>query len=141
MVCTHGLPPDIRGGVHLLIPPYAIGSVPGLSGHAIAYRWRSLPTGRRYRASKHQGSSERVLAWQITKDQLICASLSRVITKRFSQQTVTNVHRAKPTEVEVTKALKVMTNRNAGGVVVVVVFFCFFFSHSAHWLPTRKKLL
>ena len=26
-----------------IIPPYAIGSVPGLSGHAIAYRWRSLP--------------------------------------------------------------------------------------------------
>ena len=24
-------------------PPYAIGSVPSLSGHAIAYRWRSLP--------------------------------------------------------------------------------------------------
>ena len=23
-------------------PPYAIGSVPSLSGHAIAYRWRSL---------------------------------------------------------------------------------------------------
>ena len=24
-------------------PPYAIGSVPSLSGHANAYRWRSLP--------------------------------------------------------------------------------------------------
>ena len=24
-------------------PPYAIGSVPSLSGHAVAYRWRSLP--------------------------------------------------------------------------------------------------
>ena len=24
-------------------PPYAIGSVPSLSGHAIAYRWRPLP--------------------------------------------------------------------------------------------------
>ena len=57
-------------------PPYAIGSVPSLSGHAIAYRWRSLPRVRRHRASKPQGSSERVLPWQITMDQLIVASLS-----------------------------------------------------------------
>ena len=55
-------------------PPYAIGSVPSLSGHAIAYRWRSLPRVRRHRASKPQGC-------------------------------------------------------------------CCCFSHSAHWLPTRKKLL
>ena len=47
-------------------PPYAIGSVPSLSGHAIAYRWRSLPRVRRPRASKPQGSSERVLPWQVT---------------------------------------------------------------------------
>ena len=60
-------------------PPYAIGSVPSLSGHAIAYRWRSLPRVRRHRASKPQGiSSERVLPWQITMDQLIIfASLSQ----------------------------------------------------------------
>ena len=38
-------------------PPHAIGSVPSLSGHAIAYRWRSLPRVRRHRASKPQGSS------------------------------------------------------------------------------------
>ena len=57
-------------------PPYAIGSVPSLSGHAIAYRWRSLPRVRRHRASKPQGSSGRVLPWQITMDQLIFASLS-----------------------------------------------------------------
>ena len=31
---------------------------------------------RRHRASKPQGSSERVLPWQVTTDQLICASLS-----------------------------------------------------------------
>ena len=55
-------------------PPYAIGSVPSLSGHAIAYRWRSLPRVCRHRASKPQGSSERVLPWQITMDQLIFAS-------------------------------------------------------------------
>ena len=58
-------------------PPYAIGSVPSLSGrHAIAYRWRSLPRVRRHRACKPQGSSERVLPWQITMDQLLFASLS-----------------------------------------------------------------
>ena len=57
-------------------PPYAIGSVPSLSGHTIAYRWRSLPGVRRHMASKPQGSSERVLPWQVTMDQLISASLS-----------------------------------------------------------------
>ena len=59
-------------------PPYAIGSVPSLSGHAIAYRWRSLPRVRRHRASKPQGSSERVLPWQVTMDHLIFASLSHI---------------------------------------------------------------
>ena len=57
-------------------PSYAIGSVPSLSGHAIAYRWRSLPRVRRHRAIKPQGSSERVLPWQITMGQLIFASLN-----------------------------------------------------------------
>ena len=57
-------------------PPFSIGSVPSLSGHAIAYRWRSLPRVRRHMASKPQGSFERVLPWQVTMDQLICASLS-----------------------------------------------------------------
>ena len=42
----------------------------------IAYRWRSLPRVRRHRASKPQGSSERVLPWQVTMDQELCASLS-----------------------------------------------------------------
>ena len=55
-------------------PPYAIGSVPSLSGHATPYRWRSLPRVRRHRASKPQGSYERVLPWHVTMDQLICAS-------------------------------------------------------------------
>ena len=57
-------------------PPYAIGSVPSLSGHAVAYRWHSLPRVRRHRASKPQGCSERVLPWQMTMNQLIFASLS-----------------------------------------------------------------
>ena len=55
---------------------YALGSVTSLSGHEIAYRWRSLPRVRRHRASKPRGSSERVLPWQVTMDKLICASLS-----------------------------------------------------------------
>ena len=46
--------------------PYAIGSVPSLSGHAIAYRWRSLPRVRRHRASKPQDRYKRVLPWQVT---------------------------------------------------------------------------
>ena len=66
---TYGIPPEFRGGVHMK-PPYAIGSVPSLSGHAVAYRWRSLPRVRRHRASKPQGSFERVLPWHITMDQL-----------------------------------------------------------------------
>ena len=57
-------------------PPYAIRSVPSLSGHAITYRWRSLPRVRRHRANKPHGSSEQLLLWQITMDQLIFASLS-----------------------------------------------------------------
>ena len=61
-------------------PPYAIGSVPSLSGHAIAYRWRSLPRVRRHRASKPQGSSERLLPWQVTMDQLIYATLSHTVS-------------------------------------------------------------
>ena len=56
---TYGIPPEFSGGVHLFIqnPPDAIGQVPSSSGHAIAYRWRSLPRVRRHRASKPQGSS------------------------------------------------------------------------------------
>ena len=57
-------------------PPYTIGPVPSLLGHVNAYRWRSLPSFCRLRASKPQGSTERVLPWQVTMDQLIYASLS-----------------------------------------------------------------
>ena len=57
-------------------PPYAIGSVPSLLGHAIAYRWRSLPRVRQHRGSKPQGSSKRVLPRHVTMDQIIYASLS-----------------------------------------------------------------
>ena len=58
-----------------LKPPYTIGSVPSLSGHALTYRWRSLPKVRRHRASKSRGSSGRVLPRQVTINQLIRASL------------------------------------------------------------------
>ena len=42
----------------------------------IAYRWRSLPRVRRHGASKPQGSSERMLPWQVTMEQIVCTSLS-----------------------------------------------------------------
>ena len=73
-----GIRPEFRGGVHLFIAPHTIESVSSLSGHghAIAYQWRSLPRGRRHRASKPQGSFEQVLSWQVTMDQVISASLS-----------------------------------------------------------------
>ena len=50
---------------------------PELIGSRNAYRRRSLPRVRRPRASKPQGSSKRVPPWQVTMNQLICASLSR----------------------------------------------------------------
>ena len=67
--------PRRRHLIYHIKPPYAIGSVPSLSGHAFAYRWCSLPRVRWHKASKPQGSSERVLPWQVTMDQLICAFL------------------------------------------------------------------
>ena len=51
LVLTRGNTPTFHGGVHSFIPSTAIGSVPSLSGHANAYRCRSLPRGRRCRAS------------------------------------------------------------------------------------------
>ena len=62
--------------IYLFKPPYAIRSDPSSSGHANAYRWRSLPRVYRHWASKPQSSSKRVLLWQFTMDQSICASLS-----------------------------------------------------------------
>ena len=68
--------PRRRPFIYLFKPPYAIGSVPSLSGHAVAYRWCSLPRIRRPRASKSQRSSKWVLPWQVTMDQLVYPSLS-----------------------------------------------------------------
>ena len=41
------LPISAAASTYLFEPPYAIESVPSLSGHAIAYRWRLLPRVRR----------------------------------------------------------------------------------------------
>ena len=51
------LPLSAAATIHLFIPPTDIRSVPSLSGHAIAYRWRSLLRVRRHKASSPQGSS------------------------------------------------------------------------------------
>ena len=61
LVLTHGLlsflsPADDgdhghNGVYRLSIPSTAIGLIPSLSGHAIAYRWRSRPKVRPHRAS------------------------------------------------------------------------------------------
>ena len=80
LVLTYGIPPDFRGGVHFFIYFNRHTS----SGQSRVYRVTQLRTDgvhsrgrvRRHRASKLQGSSERVLPWQVTMDQLICASLS-----------------------------------------------------------------
>ena len=66
-------------------PLYAIGSVPSLSGHAITYRWRSLPRVLRHRASKPQGSSERVLPWQITM--CVCVFFPSILDIKFVGRT------------------------------------------------------
>ena len=57
LVVTHGIPPEFRGGGHLVKPPAAVGSIPSLSGHSIAYRRCSLLRVRRHRASSPEGSS------------------------------------------------------------------------------------
>ena len=76
LVHTRGISPDFRGGVYLFKPPLAdIGSIPSLSGHAVAYRWRSLPRVRQHRASSTQGSSSNECCLCITMDQLMSASL------------------------------------------------------------------
>ena len=48
------LPSSATASVYLFKPPYANGSVPSSSGHANAYRWRSLPRVRRHKASSPQ---------------------------------------------------------------------------------------
>ena len=81
LVLTCGIPPEFRGGVHLLFvynrrTPSGQSRVYRVTHLAMAYRWRSLPRVRRHGTNKPQASSERVLPWQVTMDQLIFAPLS-----------------------------------------------------------------
>ena len=77
LVLTRKIPPAFRGSVHFITSPTAIGSVPSLSGHAIAYRRLSLPRVRRQRASILKVVPVTGAAFSgITMDQLMCASLS-----------------------------------------------------------------
>ena len=77
LVLTHGIPPDFRAAsIYLYKPPYAIGSVPSLSGDAIAYRCVH------YRESAGIGPANLKVVpvtgaaiLQVTMDQLMCASL------------------------------------------------------------------
>ena len=52
---TELFPSSAAASIYLFIPPCAIGSVPSLPGHAIAYLWRLLPRVRRHRASTYVG--------------------------------------------------------------------------------------
>ena len=80
-VLTYGIPPEFRGGVHLFI--YFKRHTP--SGQSRVYRVTQLRTnGVHCRESAGTGPvnlkvvrSKRVLLWQVTMDQLVCASLSR----------------------------------------------------------------
>ena len=78
LVLTYGIPPEFRGGVHL-----SILNRHTPSGQSRVYRVTQLRTDADYsRESADTGPvslkviSERVLPWQVTMDQLICASLS-----------------------------------------------------------------
>ena len=73
---TGFLPISAAASIYLFKPPYVIGPVPSLSGHAIAYRWRSLPRVRRHRATSPQGnSSNGCYLFITTMKQLMCACL------------------------------------------------------------------
>ena len=60
---THEIPPPIPAAASIysaISGTYAIRSVSSSSGHALAYRWYSLPRVRRQRASSPQGSSSKL---------------------------------------------------------------------------------
>ena len=90
LVLTHGVPTAFHGGVHLLTPPMVIGSVSSLSGHTIAYRWRSLPRVRRHKASSLQDISSNLCCNSgLARRTILCASLfphplvQHQVTSRF----------------------------------------------------------
>ena len=77
MVLTYGIPPEFRDGLHLFILNRHTPS-----GQSRVYRVTQLRTdGVHCRESastgpsKPRGNSKQVLPWQVTMDQLICASL------------------------------------------------------------------
>ena len=81
-VLTNGISPEFRDGVHLY---YCLNRHNNIapSGQSRVCRVTQLRTdsvqcsrARRYRASKPQGNPKWVLPWQVTIDQLICASIS-----------------------------------------------------------------
>ena len=76
LVPTRGLLPiSAAASIYLLKQPYAIGSVPCLSGDPFAYRWHSLPRFRRHRASSPQSSFSNGYCLFVTMSQLMYASL------------------------------------------------------------------
>ena len=74
-VLTYGIPPDFRGGVHLMFQTTIRHRVSPEFGRAIAYRRRSLPRVRPHSASSPQGSSSNGCCVCITMDQLVRASV------------------------------------------------------------------
>ena len=50
LMLTHGIPPDVHGGVHIFLSPHTIASVPSLLEHANAYRSCLLASVRRHKA-------------------------------------------------------------------------------------------
>ena len=91
-------------------PPYAIGSVPSLSSHAIAYRWRSLPRVRRHRASKPQGQGKPLSA---TKQTSGVYSLDRNTSPRKSFPKATRLRDETRSEARGQKCLGVSRSLNS----------------------------
>ena len=77
MLTHHGIPPDYRGGVHLLKPPYAVGPVQSLSGPRncvlMALTAESPPAQGQTAVLKVVPGDGYYLC--ITMDQLMCVSL------------------------------------------------------------------
>ena len=81
LTLTYGVPPEFsrRVSIYVFKPPYGIGAVPRLSGHAIAYdgaHSESPPT-------KGQDSSKWMLPWQVIMDQLKYAFLFNTIRNGY----------------------------------------------------------
>ena len=75
MMLTHGISTAFHDGVPISYNVNAIVPVPSLSGHVMAYRWRSLPRVRRHRASSLVVPVTGAAFSVITMDHFLCASL------------------------------------------------------------------